>query len=126
MRLVSYDRPADVAAELVAVERRLPGTADLQQGRLGELVVVIESRIPPVFEDLAMELVGAAPGDHVNHAAHRQALLGLELADVHPKFLDGALGEILARLALLGPGIGHAVDREAVGIEPAAAAELDI
>ena len=73
-----------------------------------------------------MELIGPALGDYVHHAAHGPALLRFPLVGVDLEFLHGALGEVLARLALFGPGIGDAVDGESIGVETVASTDLHV
>ena len=126
MGAVLQNGSANAAAELIAIEGRVAGLAYLSQRCFGKPVVVVERRVAPVFKGFAMHLVGAAARHHIDHTTGKQALLRFSLIQDHVKFLNSALGEVLAGLALLCPCVGDAVHREAVSVKASASGDLHV
>jgi hypothetical protein len=84
--LVHDDRPAQRSAELMP---RVPALA--LSGVLGYLRELVEASHPLVAEELVSltaEAVGAALGNHVDHAAGAPAVLRWRLAREHFEFLN--------------------------------------
>ena len=105
---VLLDRPAECPAELVLVELRLDGI---------EVALRIQNLITKIFVNIAMKVIGARLGDHVDHGTRIAAVLGVEgirddakLLDAVRRGLDG--GEIYELIV----GIA-AVDAEVIGRE---------
>ena len=105
-RPVAGDRPADHAAELVALQRRL-----FTRGRR-EIAGRVQRRIPVELPAAAVNTVRAAPVGHVDGGARRPAVLGalvvghdLELVDGIGRRLHHLVGE-----ALVAGAVGVVVD----------------
>ena len=110
-QLVFVDRPAQRAAELVALQVVFGG---------GKEVARIENIIAHELECLAVERVAAALGGDVHQRGirplvrHEEALLHLELIDVRD-------GQIDRRFAQTAAARSHAVDQVAGGLRHVAA-----
>ena len=78
--MLSFDRPADAAAEVVAVELGLPG---LEESLLAEILIAVE------LEDAAAELVRAALRDHADRRAGVAAELGRRIVGDDLELLNG-------------------------------------
>src|SRR2546428_13136366 len=62
----------------------------------------MERAIPEILEGVAVEVVGAGPGDQIDLAARPGAVLGAIEHGVHAEFGDRVLGNLKARHGFRG------------------------
>ncbi len=113
---IEDDRAAQAAAELMPAVIGLDGLEDA----LGVQALVAE-----VLERIAVQIVAARLGHDLDHAAGRQPELRLVLNVADLELLDRVLGEVLARLAVLGEIVDHAVHDVAGAVEGHRPADVD-
>ena len=79
-QVVLLDRAADAASELVALELLL---------RRGEKVPRVHVAVAQELEHIAVNLVRAGLGHHVDHSADRVAVFRAHIAVLDAEFLNG-------------------------------------
>src|SRR4029453_18795330 len=104
---VAHERPADDAAELIVVIRRLRPVVQFvyRVGRV-EILVTVE------LEDGSVQLVRAGLGHDVDHGPAGAAVLGGERVRVDLELLHRVLTELIWRAA--GPGASGSLTEERV------------
>src|SRR5262245_54696979 len=86
---VFLNRPADAAAELIKVIRRLRAVLDLV-----DHIIRIERLVSIELEYRTVEFVGAGLGHHVDHGSTGPAILGGIAVGVDLKFFHRILAEL--------------------------------
>src|SRR5579863_643180 len=108
--LVLLDRTSAVAAELIAMKRRLrkaDGVSEISR---------VQIAVAEVFVNFPVPLIGAAARGHVDDAARFESVLGIERRIDHAELGDGADGRlerdlIPAAEIVQVDSIHHEVDR---------------
>jgi hypothetical protein len=84
---------------------------------LFERVQRVEAFVAKILERIAVKSIRAALCDDLDHPADCEPKFGRRSDGIHLEFLHGALWIVLARLALFGPCVRHAVHEERIRVK---------